>query len=171
MIALAIMEVVKTTLTNHLYKFNGILYKQLSGGPIGDDITRISASLVMFMFVDGYRLKLMQLAIYESIRLMKVYVDDLNQVGVCLPYGTKYCKGRLYIPGEGGGWRGRAIKGSKMETDQKETIKQALHDITGQLQYNYNTIQYNTIQYNTIQYNCIVLYCIVVVLELAGNVM
>merc|ERR1712082_363610 len=39
----------------------------------------------------------------------------------------------------------------------------ALHDITGQLQYNYNTIQYNTIQYN-----CIVLYCIVVVLELAG---
>ena len=78
---------------------------------VGDDITRISASLVMFMFVDGYKCKLMQLAIYESIRLMKVYVDDLNQVGVCLPYGTKYCKGRLYIPGEGGGWRGRAIKG------------------------------------------------------------
>merc|ERR1712240_227540 len=51
------------------------------------------------------------------------------------------------------------------------SILQALHDITGQLQYNYNTIQYNTIQYNTIQYNTIVLYCIVVVLELAGNVM
>ena len=25
-------------------------------------------------------------------------MDDLNQVGKCLPYGTQYCKGRLYLP-------------------------------------------------------------------------
>ena len=34
-------------------------------------------------------------------------------------------------------------------------FEQALHDITGQLQYitiHYNTLQYNTLQYNTLQY-------------------
>ena len=103
MIALTIMETVRTILTNHLYTFNGTLFRQISGGPIGDDITRISAALVMFTFIEGYKTKLIQLSLYDSIRMLKVYVDDLNQVGKCLPYGTQYHNGKLFLPGEGGG--------------------------------------------------------------------
>ena len=53
-------------------KFNGILYKQQKGGPICDDITRLSASLVMYSFIEGYKKKLLQLSLLENMRLVKV---------------------------------------------------------------------------------------------------
>ena len=52
---------------------------------------------------------------------MKIYVDDLNQVGLRLPYGSIFRKGKLYIPGEG--WKGRATKGQAMSKEEKEALE------------------------------------------------
>ena len=47
--------------------------------------------------------------------LLKIYVDDSNQAGKCIPYGTKYHKGRLYIPKVG--WKGRRIVGTVLSDE------------------------------------------------------
>ena len=51
LVALALSKVAKVIFTNHLYKFNGQVYLQMDGGPIGDDATMVAAELVMFTFV------------------------------------------------------------------------------------------------------------------------
>ena len=62
---------------------------------------------------------------------MKLYVDDLNQAGHCLKFGTKYRNGRLYIPGEG--WRGRSHKGHRMDKEVKiEIEREAEQESTSQ---------------------------------------
>ena len=59
----------------------------------------------MYTFATRYKAKLLNLGLYEYVVLFKIYVDDHNQAGWCLPYGTLYTSGKLYIPGKG--WRGR----------------------------------------------------------------
>ena len=63
----------------------------------------------MFSFLGGYKQKLQKLDLEASIKLLKVYVDDLNQVERCLPVGSRYEAGKLYIPREG--WKGRSPPG------------------------------------------------------------
>ena len=79
MVALAVMSSMKTILSNHLYSFNKKLYRQRSGGPIGENITNLAAELCMYEFIQGYRKVLHKLEINDTIKFMKVYVDDLNQ--------------------------------------------------------------------------------------------
>ena len=55
MIALTLMVSVKTVLSNHLYCFHNQLYRQLKGGPIGENITNVLAEMVMYEFVNGYK--------------------------------------------------------------------------------------------------------------------
>ena len=98
MVALVLMKVVETALQNHLYQFDQVVYRQLSGGPIGDNFTQLSSQVVIYTFATKYRKKLINLSLYQSTVLLKIYVDDCNQAGKCIPYGTKYHKGRLYIP-------------------------------------------------------------------------
>ena len=52
---------------------------------------------------------------------MKIYVDDLNQVGYCLPLGSRYENGKLYIPGKG--WQGRARKGQAITAERMRQIE------------------------------------------------
>ena len=37
----------ETTITNHMYRFDGNIYKQTDGGPIGDELSQDIARLVM----------------------------------------------------------------------------------------------------------------------------
>ena len=104
LISLVMMKVMETALTNHLYQFNEQIYRQSNGGPIGDNITNLDSQLVMYTFATRYKAKLLNLGLYEYVVLFKIYVDDHNQAGWCLPYGTLYTAGKLYIPGKG--WRG-----------------------------------------------------------------
>ena len=53
--------------------------------------------------------------------LMKLYVDDLNQAGFCLPLGTRYVRGKLYMPGLG--WRGRAKPGEALTREEAKQIE------------------------------------------------
>ena len=123
LIAMAIMMATRTLLTNHLYQFNEKLYKQLEGGPIGDDITRLLAEILMNDFIEDYRKSLAKLNLNKDVRMMKLYVDDLNQVSHCLEYGSILYKGKIYIPGKG--WRGRSQKGQKITTEGKERIERS----------------------------------------------
>ena len=98
-IALVLMATMKTVLQNHLYEFDGQLYRQKEGGPIGENITQIAADLVMFKLMGGFKKRLKRLNLVAI--LLKLYVDDLNQVGECLPLGSQYKEGTLYVPGQG----------------------------------------------------------------------
>ena len=122
MSALTLMAIAKEIFQNHLYKFNGQLYKQRSGGPIGDNATNDAADVVMWIFITHYKRSLSRLGISKETVLLKVYVDDLNQAGLRLPYGTQYIRGRLYIPGRG--WSGRAPDGQAITKEEKKEIEE-----------------------------------------------
>ena len=52
------MATMKTVLQNHLCEFDGQLYRQKEGGPIGENITQIAADLVMFKLMGGFKERL-----------------------------------------------------------------------------------------------------------------
>ena len=79
------MVTAKLILENHIYTFNGKLFKQKSGGPIGEDSATKSVKVVMYKFVRQYKQKLIKLPLYECVVLLKIYVYDLNQAGLYLP--------------------------------------------------------------------------------------
>ena len=108
LVALTLMEVIRTTLQNHIYQLNDTLLRQVSGGPIGDNLRNLCAQLVMYTFSKRYKDKLTSLNLIDRVVLLKVYVDDQNQAGWTFPYGTMYLKGKIHIPGLG--WRGCANK-------------------------------------------------------------
>ena len=93
MMALIMMTIIKQELTNHLYTFGGNLYRQKSSGPIGEDITNMASKLVMYDLVVEYKKKYIDIDIAASVRFVKIYVDDLNQGGNVLPYGSVYVGG------------------------------------------------------------------------------
>ena len=102
----------KTIFENHIYKFHHQVYKQQHDGPIGDDITRQAAEMVMFIFIGTIKKKMSDLSLLDQISLLKVYVDDIDIAALKLPYGTQHTGGKLYIPGQG--WRGRSPKGQAL---------------------------------------------------------
>ena len=50
---MTMMVTVKNILENHLYMFKSELYRQLTDGPIGDNITMVASELVMYDFDTG----------------------------------------------------------------------------------------------------------------------
>ena len=106
-----------------MYKFNQEVYKQLEGGPIGVIATNVAADLVMFTFINKYRHRLEKYNLLKEIVLQKVYIDDLNQAGRCLPVGTTYVAEKLYIPNQGLVGRsptGQALPAWKMTEVEQE---------------------------------------------------
>ena len=75
----------------------------------------------MYRFIHRYKQRLANLHLLDKTVLLKVYVDDCNQAGARLPYGTQYAGGKLYLPGEG--WRGRSPPGQKLSAEQKEQVE------------------------------------------------
>ena len=65
---------------------------------------------------------IVRLSLLQQTVLLKIYVDDLNQAGLCLPLGTRYARGKLYIPGHG--WRGRASPGQALTYQERKTIEE-----------------------------------------------
>ena len=75
----------------------------------------------MWLFTIVYKKALASLGILSSTILLKIYVDDLNQVELRLPYGSIYRKGRLHIPGVD--WIGKAGRGLALSRTEKEEIE------------------------------------------------
>ena len=66
LLALALIEVIRTTLGNHIYQFNGKVYRQYSGGPKGDNITKLASKVVMFTFSPRYKAKPVNLQLSKN---------------------------------------------------------------------------------------------------------
>ena len=60
------------------YDTFGKLYLQLKGGPLGDNLTQLMAKAVMFNFVDRYQKKLKNLALLDSVALLKITATPLH---------------------------------------------------------------------------------------------
>ena len=54
MVAAMIGKSVETSITNHMYRFSGKMYKQEDGGPIGDELSQAIARLVMIWWDERF---------------------------------------------------------------------------------------------------------------------
>ena len=111
----------RTALESQVYTFDQKIYRHLKGGLIGDNISQIAARLVMRLFTTGFIDKLRRHQLIHLTEVIKLYVDDLNQVGYSLPYGTWYKDGKMYVHGKG--WTGRSYNESGMTKQELTEIQ------------------------------------------------
>jgi hypothetical protein len=97
MIASMMRILVREIMTNHCYQFDGKLYLQQAGGPIGLKLSGVLARLVMLKFDRLYLDKLSKLDI--ELVLYQRYIDDLNMALSCLPPGLRFRNNKLvHVP-------------------------------------------------------------------------
>ena len=80
MIALMIQKAVETVMGNHTYRFDGRIYKQKDGGPIGDEMSQAVARLTMIWFDERFLEKCTDEGM--EIEFYKRYVDDSNMLAI-----------------------------------------------------------------------------------------
>ena len=80
---------------NHIYQFDGKVYRQNDGGPIGLEITGVLARLVMLWWDREYLTKLNYLGL--ELELYKHYVDDSNMGSKPIKPGVRLVDGKLSI--------------------------------------------------------------------------
>ena len=85
---LAIME-------NHLYQFDGKVFRQREGGPIGLEVTGVLARLVMLWWDREYLKKLRELGL--ELDFYKRYVDDGNMGSKPMKPGVRLIDDKLSI--------------------------------------------------------------------------
>ena len=89
MVALAVAKGVQTCMANHVYCVGDKVFVQLSGGPIGLELTGAVSRAFMWrwdkLYLERVRNAGMEMMMYER------YVDDSNQVAVIPPPGSRYC--------------------------------------------------------------------------------
>ena len=129
------------------------MYKKNNGCPIGDNFTQIFSQLVMYTFAVRYKNRLINLSLYQQTVLFKIYVDDHNQAGQCLPYGTMYHKGKLYIPKVS--WRGRFNKGYKIDDNLKFDIEQRAEQMFMTQYTKYDREHWSATVYGDIANDCV----------------
>ena len=60
----------------------------------------------------------LSLKIEKSVKFIKICIDNQNQGGKCIPYGSYFIIGRLYWPGIG--WTGRSRQGQAVKKAEKK---------------------------------------------------
>ena len=95
MIASMLQVLVKTLMKNHHYQFDGKLYLQQTGGPIGLKLSGVLARLVMLKFDKLYLERLKKLRV-DAV-LYQRYIDDLNMALSCLPPGMRFSDNKLVL--------------------------------------------------------------------------
>ena len=88
LIAAALEIGVKTSFQRHLYQFNGKVYRQTSGGPIGLRITMAAARIVMGEWGERYTKIMLQAEL--KIWLKGLYVDDVRTGTTVLAKGKRW---------------------------------------------------------------------------------
>ena len=86
---------VKMSMQNHMYRFNGKVYKQTDGGPIGDELSQAVARLIMIWWDNEFKKKCEMLKI-ELLMYFR-YVDDTNKALIAPPLGTRFENNKLII--------------------------------------------------------------------------
>ena len=95
MIAAMLVKSVETSITNHMYRFDGKMYKQTDGGPIGDELSQAIARLVMVWWDEQF-LKLCK-DIGIEVEFYTRYVDDSNLAVIPCQPGTRFIGGLLQV--------------------------------------------------------------------------
>ena len=90
-----IMKVVSFVMKNHIYSFDGKVYRQTKGGPIGLRLTGVLAKIVMIEFGRRWKELTSELGIY--VPLDAIYVDDHNIATREVKPGVRYNSDRRYI--------------------------------------------------------------------------
>ena len=86
-----VVEVATRTLfENHMYRFGDVVYRQESGGSIGDRWTGSAAELIMQDWSEQYRKILVNSGL--TVLLLAGYVDDGRQGTTALPLGMEFDK-------------------------------------------------------------------------------
>ena len=118
LLAKVVKFAVLTIFKNHVYSFNGQVYIQLAGGPIGLRLTSIVARVVMDKWMSVFLVDLDEAGfmLWEVIK----YVDDINMV--CDSQARLEVEGRWSNVLEGRvGTTGQSVRGvSRDEDDQAD---------------------------------------------------
>ena len=96
MTKLALQHLMKFSLENHTYSFNGKIMLQSSGGAMGDPLTGAIASVFVINWSRQFKQKLSDLGIPPPL-LFKVYIDDENIVTKPLPPGARIVNDQFII--------------------------------------------------------------------------
>ena len=101
MFSVALKVLIKTAMDNHLFSFNGSLFRQRKGGAIGSTLTGAIAVLFTLRWYKDLKIKL-NFATTEipSFRLymLKIYIDDENILCETFPLGSRLCSdGKIRI--------------------------------------------------------------------------
>ena len=95
MLTQMIVSAVITSMNNHMYRFDGHVYKQEDGGPIGDELSQAVARIVMIWWDQKFLNICKQLKL--DILFYFRYVDDTNKAVIPPPPGVRYINGELVI--------------------------------------------------------------------------
>ena len=95
MIARMFSIAVYTAMSNHTYRFDGKVYQQEDGGPIGDELAQAVARIVMIWW-DRKFLELCSNLGLEMLMYLR-YVDDTNKAIIPPPLGSRFINGELQI--------------------------------------------------------------------------
>ena len=128
MLALMIVKAVEVSMKNHMYIFDGKIYKQEDGGPIGDELSQAVARLVMIWWDEQFCKKCEELNI--QLKMYIRYVDDSNLATNPLQLGCRYENNQLVIKKE-------LIEKDKGEKPDKLTariLKEIANTITKMIQ-------------------------------------
>ena len=100
MIALMLQKAIEVVMRNHTYRFDGKLYKQKDGGPIGDEMSQAVARITMIWFDEKFLERCSERGM--EIEFYKRYVDDGNMLAI--PPEEEGAEGRDMLQGvrEGG---------------------------------------------------------------------
>ena len=98
MLSMMIATAVEVSMTNHLYRFDGKVYHQSDGGPIGDELSQAAARMTMAWYDRKLIDKCQKLSI--ALPYYTRYVDDINNGVIPHPDGTRYVDGELKIKDE-----------------------------------------------------------------------
>ena len=93
-------NLIKEAMAGHIFSFNGTIYRQASGGAIGNILTGALAALFMVWWSRQFKQKLMRATSdipgFKLI-LQKYYVDDGTNVTTPLPLGSRLENDKIVI--------------------------------------------------------------------------
>ena len=130
-LAKVVKVAVRSVFANHVYRFMGVIYLQLEGGPIGLRLTSIVARVVMDHWASMFLTSLQDSGI--KVWAMIKYVDDVNIVLDILEAGWRWSGGCLE-------WRDEWLtadmeSGQSQEERSMEVVRSAAEDVVGWLHF------------------------------------
>ena len=103
MFSLALEHLIKVTMNNHIYTFNGEIKRQVKGGAIGLMLTGWLACLYMIHWCKKLVSKVKDATADLPdfvLHMLKLYVDDGDVVSTALPPGSRLVNGKVVIKEE-----------------------------------------------------------------------